>query len=224
MPCIDNSFQSTLPRRERLSQAASAVCLRLFQSTLPRRERLNSVPFLSHKIDFNPRSREGSDVWTNDLYKENKISIHAPAKGATHYQPYVKLFLLFQSTLPRRERHGTAGSSPHPKGISIHAPAKGATVANMEAYALSRDFNPRSREGSDLPGLMTLHHLLNFNPRSREGSDYGRLCLDWYKNISIHAPAKGATGALICNGWNYEISIHAPAKGATFTNIINCSI
>ena len=35
--------------------------------------------------------------------------------------------------------------------------------------------------------------LLHFNPRSREGSDKVFLFLDWFKDISIHAPAKGAT-------------------------------
>ncbi len=33
----------------------------------------------------------------------------------------------------------------------------------------------------------------NFNPRSREGSDGKRLKLIQQMNISIHAPAKGAT-------------------------------
>ena len=76
-------------------------------------------------------------------------------------------------------------------------------------------FNPRSREGSDiLPGnsccVMSFQSTLprrerrggtfdrdrnrDFNPRSREGSDadYVRK-LEITYNISIHAPAKGAT-------------------------------
>ena len=33
--------------------------------------------------DFNPRSREGSDVYMLEGYSGLEISIHAPAKGAT---------------------------------------------------------------------------------------------------------------------------------------------
>ena len=33
------------------------------------------------------------------------------------------------------------------------------------------DFNPRSREGSDLMSGFTRYTKRNFNPRSREGSD-----------------------------------------------------
>ena len=55
----------------------------------------------------------------------------------------------------------------------------------------------------------------NFNPRSREGSDGLVKCGFISINISIHAPAKGATIRL-CNENDIKpISIHAPAKGAT---------
>ena len=33
------------------------------------------------------------------------------------------------------------------------------------------DFNPRSREGSDLKGIAAVCLFADFNPRSREGSD-----------------------------------------------------
>ena len=39
-----------------------------------------------HLVDFNPRSREGSDAFKIDLICDNKISIHAPAKGATGFK------------------------------------------------------------------------------------------------------------------------------------------
>ena len=55
-----------------------------FQSTLPRRERLCRYrPVGDVKADFNPRSREGSDEFTQWQTGESVISIHAPAKGAT---------------------------------------------------------------------------------------------------------------------------------------------
>ena len=39
-----------------------------------------------------------------------------------------------------------------------------------------------------------------------------------YARISIHAPAKGATGHGCLKGFWVVISIHAPAKGATVNN------
>ena len=56
------------------------------------------------------------------------ISIHAPAKGATY-----------------KDGDNTNGES-----ISIHAPAKGATQKTFFDIAQSHNFNPRSREGSDV--------------------------------------------------------------------------
>ena len=55
--------------------------------------------------DFNPRSREGSDLYKQWNERVQQISIHAPAKGATQVG-FLKSFysVSFQSTLPRRER------------------------------------------------------------------------------------------------------------------------
>ena len=58
----------------------------------------------------------------------------------------------------------------------------------------------------------------DFNPRSREGSDIcnsNNLLCKLY--ISIHAPAKGATEDRVIKYSKDGISIHAPAKGATVT-------
>ena len=144
---------------------------------------------------FNPRSREGSDglqtvafavrrrisihapakgatAMNNDAFIVQIISIHAPAKGATYFD-YLKVSVrIFQSTLPRRERR-----------------ASYETRTSGRCY-----FNPRSREGSDSsansiinrqtlfqstlprrerhPAPLPSHPLQHFNPRSREGSDH----------------------------------------------------
>ena len=56
-------FQSTLPRGERRITRPYRRGSRLFQSTLPRGERHSPVVIHSNvPIDFNPRSREGSDT------------------------------------------------------------------------------------------------------------------------------------------------------------------
>ena len=165
-----------------------------FQSTLPRRERRR-------------KPKQG----TNHV----NISIHAPAKGATHRIRDLQRKDRFQSTLPRRERH------------RLHLIKRS-----------DMNFNPRSREGSDVAALAICDANTNFNPRSREGSDKLVFAVTNPSNISIHAPAKGATAVpigkiIVCIYFNprsregsdgnadirgsnrRNISIHAPAKGAT---------
>ena len=123
---------------------------------------------------------------------------------------------LFQSTLPRRERRGRHDHQRRGGLISIHAPAKGAT-SRFLGVPPPLDFNPRSREGSDggpapvLARGLTFQSTLprrerhpysadrfpsnqDFNPRSREGSDCVARTEHRAAAISIHAPAKGATG------------------------------
>ena len=62
-----------------------------------------------------------------------------------------------------------------------------------------KDFNPRSREGSDDVRLIVLASSMNFNPRSREGSDSTPYDKEQDDLISIHAPAKGATTISVQN-------------------------
>ena len=57
-------FQSTLPRREWLIPKQSCGRELIFQSTLPRREWPNTSLFGSVTFNFNPHSREGSDILT----------------------------------------------------------------------------------------------------------------------------------------------------------------
>ena len=144
-----------------------------FQSTLPRGERRGAV---------------------QKIYQSHGISIHAPARGATGAAEMTKAIREFQSTLPRGERRRAGGQSHHPAGISIHAPARGATFCMRSHETGKRDFNPRSREGSDIVHSISPPVIL----------------------ISIHAPARGATLLLVsAASVRYMISIHAPARGAT---------
>ena len=187
-------FQSTLPRRERLQQADILEMMSKFQSTLPRRERLKFVHRVQNFPHFNPRSREGSDVHRIvDFIEVCLFQSTLPRRERLFAAPSSFPNLIFQSTLPRRERHGIKTitdafaefQSTLPRRerllpehrlhrllqISIHAPAKGATAEWMLWEIDHRNFNPRSREGSD--GIT--HPIKSpgryFNPRSREGSD-----------------------------------------------------
>ena len=100
------------------------------------------------------------------------ISIRAPARGATKITFLNSGVMIFQSALPRGER-----------------PQQQKTKA-----ARHPDFNPRSREGSDV-----INDVIDYDPV-----------------ISIRAPARGATDADPNNLPSDTISIRAPARGATF--------
>ena len=94
-----------------------------FQSTLPRRERQSLSIISSNTHSFNPRSREGSDLYCQHQYRDLAVSIHAPAKGATKYIIPVK-------KIP---------------DVSIHAPAKGATaISTKNSFQFSAEINKLS--------------------------------------------------------------------------------
>ena len=90
-------------------------------------------------INFNPRSREGSDDIGLRMDVAIMISIHAPARGATMVLILVIHPPIFQSTLPRGERRDC--------GV---------------LFLLQSDFNPRSREGSDVLCLYMLRYFFKF--------------------------------------------------------------
>ena len=76
-----------------------------FQSTLPRGERLVIKVLLCETTYFNPRSHEGSDFLHVNLCIIQSISIHAPTRGATKRERLnTDEVNQFQSTLPRGER------------------------------------------------------------------------------------------------------------------------
>ena len=127
-----------------------------FQSTLPRGERHWVLVLWNRShLYFNPRSREGSDTGYS-FYGTGAIciSIHAPARGAT----------VFAMTT------GTANK------ISIHAPARGATQEYMDIKEDLRNFNPRSREGSDVSAFFVISNIKRFQSTLPRGE---RRFLGW---------------------------------------------
>ena len=122
---------------------------------------------------FNPRSREGSD--SSALDPQDTLLLFQstlPRRERPDFAPKLSGTKAFQSTLPRRERQKLPARMVPFRSISIHAPAKGATIHQSKST----------------------HYCI----------------------ISIHAPAKGATGkGSVSISITLRISIHAPAKGAT---------
>ena len=169
--------------------------------------------------DFNPRTREGCDgVILLLLGQHLRISIHAPVKGATKLKSKGTIGLTISIHAPVK------GATRHLMGvdvvagkISIHAPVKGATGKKTRKKDLGMNFNPRTREGCDLQNQVKLYNNRYFNPRTREGCDPDRSRRPGrHFHISIHAPVKGATRTISVGNLSFhDISIHAPVKGAT---------
>ena len=100
------------------------------------------------------------------------ISIHAPAKGATQVLSSLRPYLpVFQSTLPRRERQSVSRRAVDIIKISIHAPAKGATDTSLKIYPKITISIHAPAKGATKVHQMFCADIMNFNPRSREGSD-----------------------------------------------------
>jgi hypothetical protein len=132
------------------------------------------------------------------MHNLRKISIHAPARGAT----FPSFFASIITNI-----------------ISIHAPARGATTFILASHAPPIDFNPRTRTGCDYSTIFVPLIVAIFQSTHPHGvRPYRHLNLLVIGIISIHAPARGATT------WTFDalvtafISIHAPARGATLLN------
>ena len=144
------------------------------------------------------------------------VSIHAPARGATVYQTHAR-------------------NNPM---VSIHAPARGATCFQPDPLARCRSFNPRpcTRGDADTPQYPAKGSGFNPRPCTRgdpgaqvpghyqvqfqstplhEGRPYSFRRFQVLLIVSIHAPARGATGIATQMQTVNAVSIHAPARGAT---------
>ena len=77
--------------------------------------------------------------------------------------------------------------------VSIHAPAKGATKVLRKKVMIDGFQSTLPRR--ERLRLRLAYHLYrsSFNPRSREGSDINAMTSYTNAQVSIHAPAKGAT-------------------------------
>ena len=142
----------------------------------------------------------------------------------------------FQSTRPRGARRGISRHSATTAYFNPRARVGRDPPAYLHPYDLCH-FNPRARVGRDSMLRNFLLCFTNFNPRARVGRDdipprARQRCMDFNPRarvgrdhnantfladleISIHAPAWGATPVERRKRKGKRISIHAPAWGAT---------
>ena len=85
---------------------------------------------------------------------------------------------------------------------------------------LSRNasFNPRSRVGSDVNEVEMFRFWDSFQstlPRGERPGETASSCNVWVTSFQSTLPRGGATWSTVCIANHSEVSIHAPAWGAT---------
>ena len=104
--------------------------------------------------------------------RDCRVSIHAPARGATYTIVWISALKAFQSTRPRGARLRIIAHTLALSIVSIHAPARGATQRPTMQVHFGLCFNPRARVGRDLRVRMSsVKTCWRFNPRARVGRD-----------------------------------------------------
>ena len=150
--------------------------------------------FALSRISIHAPARGATDESTGRAKLPELISIHAPARGATAQPFYTPCGTpLISIHAPARGATNASSSAVCDRVISIHAPARGATkdthylIGNIE-------FQSTLPHGERLPLCLPLFRFNLFQSTLPHGE---RLCHYlqpvarlW---ISIHAPARGAT-------------------------------
>ena len=142
----------------------------------------------------NPRARVGHDFGGRFATSGLEISIRAPAWGAT-------------SEAQRRAL---------PERVSIRAPAWGATCIVWMASTMLSFQSTRPRGARPSPRNVRPCPLLFQSTRPRGARRGAVVDVLAVVDVSIHAPAWGATHLAIGRLDRQCVSIHVPAWGATF--------
>ena len=167
--CI--KFQFTPPRGGRPGPAQNPYRISLFQFTPPRGGRLDLEQLVSGGL---------------------AISIHAPAWGATSSPVHCAGIQFYFNSRPRVGGDPGSVGDPGIVVISIHAPAWGATAggARNATHSVFQFTPPR---GGRRRQLAAGSNRADFNSRPRVGGDSAGVNKLSNNQISIHAPAWGAT-------------------------------
>ena len=129
------------------------------------------------------------------LFIPLRISIHAPARGATCVPTIY---------------------GPQQCQISIHAPARGATLLNSNWFLSLAYFNPRTREGCDNISGQWRKYENRFQSTHPRGVRLGGLPQNFDKFLFQSTHPRGVRPQGKAESVEKtKISIHAPARGAT---------
>ncbi len=190
---------------------------------------------------FNPRVRAGRDEADEKLGTYRKVSIHAPARGATGVSFMNITQILFQSTRPRGARPESCCDFALVIDQFQSTRPRGARLQNASNIFKTCGFNPRARAGRDRVARCVERAWRSFNPRARAGRDVKHILFQSLNRfnpraratfvdpehshdcaVSIHAPARGATRLGVAGCWRSRVSIHASRAGRDHT--VECTL
>ena len=97
---------------------------------------------------FNPRARKGRDGWRGAVHGPGRVSIHAPARGATVAEFALAIVSLFQSTRPQGARLLDEMDIAIEQLFQSTRP-QGARRSESPSSPAPTRFNPRARKGRD---------------------------------------------------------------------------
>ena len=118
-------------------------------------------PWTFYDHDFNPRSREGSDLIRISGATAKMLFQSTLPRGERRLIGRLRpLVRVFQSTLPRGERQ-IQNSKVYYTRISIHAPARGATSILSKIHPMFLTISHNASSFSSFPFHSFLPHLLN---------------------------------------------------------------
>ena len=144
------------------------------------------------------------------------ISIHAPARGATIFTAAASPASRDFNPRPREGGDCKTCGADIAKSAFQSTPPRGGRPSSALRLPKIPSFQSTPPRGGRRPKGRAQGGHRHFNPRPREGGDHfhaGQVAR--HTGISIHAPARGATGTFSVPGQAASISIHAPARGAT---------
>ncbi len=145
---------------------------------------------------FNSRTHAGCDSGQITSSPCFAVSIHAPTRGATHSSVALIPFLV---SFNSRTHAGCDLDNPINipyiySQVSIHAPTRGATdVRSISLQGGIYRFNSRTHAGCDKRGAIVLPPRKSFNSRTHAGCDNYKRKKYGERDVSIHAPTRGAT-------------------------------
>ncbi len=173
---LQHEFQSTRPCGARLVDPDVAVCAFQFQSTRPCGARRLYVRGDCVALRFQSTRPCGARPLRHEAGKAvDRVSIHAPVRGATTPALAYCCEIVFQSTRPCGARPYTDNASTWKLAVSIHAPVRGATASGAEdGRAREVSIHAPVRGATHAPVSNSLRQK-RFNPRARAGRDPAHL-------------------------------------------------
>ena len=168
----------------------------------------------------------------------SRISIHAPARGATHGPTTGTAHPWYFNSRPCERGDAESGGSSQNWSQFQFTPLREGRLFRQDSAGITGKFqftplregrphrramqvrthyfNSRPCERGDLSSKVLGYMFSYFNSRPCERGDLRRNAKQRQRQrISIHAPARGATCCPIHPNFIFWISIHAPARGAT---------